>query len=251
MIDRKHIPETENRLIILYTLKRLGSVTAMQLLQAMSEADLMNYITMQLALSEMEQQGQISMRAHPLGNLIEITGEGDFILRSFEKRIPASRRALIDQHAKAWQERFQVEQMAPAESFTLPDGRTCLHLRLLESAATVMDLLLYMPAGTTMTFLAERWRACVQVAYSTVLAHLTGGYDPTLPLPQAPGADTVRQCGLNEWLMSLTDSAEKPTINLIMSLPDEHLAKCCAVRWLDVCAEIRQEVLTALEEVQL
>ena len=74
-MERKHIPETENRLIILYTLHRLGPVTSMQLLQAMAEADLMNYITMQLALSDMESQGQITQRAHPLGNLIGLTDE--------------------------------------------------------------------------------------------------------------------------------------------------------------------------------
>ena len=91
-MERKIIPETENRLIILYTLRQLGPVTAMQLLQAMAEGDLMNYITMQLSLSEMESQGQITQRAHPLGNLIELTEEGTFTLRSFEKRIPASRR---------------------------------------------------------------------------------------------------------------------------------------------------------------
>ena len=155
-MERKHIPETENRLIILYTLRRLGPVTAMQLLQAMAEADLMNYITMQLALSDMESQGQISQRAHPLGNLIEITDEGDYILRSFEKRIPASRRSLIDERVDAWRDLFQTEQMAPAESFTLPDGRSVIHLRLLDKAATLMDLLLYLPAGKTYTLLPQR-----------------------------------------------------------------------------------------------
>ena len=48
-MERKHIPETENRLMILYTLRQLGPGTATQLLQAMAEGDLMNYITMQLA----------------------------------------------------------------------------------------------------------------------------------------------------------------------------------------------------------
>ena len=172
-MERRHIPETENRLLILYSLRCLGPVTAMQLLQAMAESDLMNYITMQLALSDLESQGQITQRAHPLGNLIEITGEGDYILRSFEKRIPASRRAMIDELSEGWKERFATEQMAPAESFTLPDGRTVIHLRLLDKAATLMDLMLYLPAGRTLPLLPERWRSCVQVTYSTVLAHLT------------------------------------------------------------------------------
>ena len=246
-MERKHIPETENRLIILYTLRRLGPVTAMQLLQAMAESDLMNYITMQLALSDMESQGQITQRAHPLGNLIEITGEGDYILRSFEKRIPASRRALIDERAAGWKDRFLTEQMAPAEAFTLPDGRTVIHLRLLDSAATLMDLMLYLPAGKSFTLLPERWRACVQVTYSTVLAHLTADYDPAQPMPDARDTDAVRQCGLDDWLLTLSDDPAAPTIDLMMSLPEEHLARCSALRWPLVSSSIRDFVLEVLQ----
>ena len=246
-MERKHIPETENRLVILYTLRRLGPVTAMQLLQAMAESDLMNYITMQLALSDMESQGQITQRAHPLGHLIEITGEGDFILRSFEKRIPASRRSLIDDHAQEWRDRFQTEQMAPAESFTLPDGRSVIHLRLLDKAATLMDLLLYLPADKTYTLLPQRWRSSVQVTYSTVLAHLTADYSPELPMPDPSATESVRQCGLNDWLLTLTDEPETPGIDLIMSLPDEHLARCAALRWPLVASDIRTFVLDMLD----
>lgn len=247
-MERKIIPETENRLIILYTLRRLGPVTAMQLLQAMAEADLMNYITMQLALSDMESQGQITQRAHPLGNLIELTGEGDFILRSFEKRIPASRRAIIDDRTEDWRDRFQTEQMAPAESFTLPDGRTVIHLRLLDKAATLMDLMLYLPAGKGFTLLPERWRSCVQMTYSTVLAHLTADYDHSLPMPSAAQTEAVRQCGMEEWLLTLTDDPAAPSIDLMMSLPDEHLARCSALRWPLVSLDIRQTLLDMLAD---
>ena len=246
-MERKHIPETENRLMILYTLRQLGPVTATQLLQAMAEADLMNYITMQLALSDMESQGQISQRAHPLGNLIEITSEGDYILRSFEKRIPASRRSIVDEQAHDWRSRFQAEQMAPAEAFTLPDGRSVIHLRLLDKAATLMDLLLYLPAGQTYTLLPDRWRSSVQLTYSTVLAYLTADYSPDMPMPEPGETETVRQCRLDEWLLTLTDEPEPPGIDMILSLPDEHLARCCAQRWPIVAADIRAFVLDMLD----
>lgn len=246
-MERKHIPETENRLVILYMLRSLGPVTAMQLLQAMAEADLMNYITMQLSLSEMESQGQITQRAHPLGNLIEMTGKGDFILRSFEKRIPASRRALINDHAEDWRSRFAAEQMAPAEAVTLPDGRSVLHLRLLDKAATLMDLMLYLPAGQHFTLLPERWRSCVQASYAAVLAQLTEAYNPAQPMPDAAQTDAVRQSGLDEWLLTLTDDPDTPGIDLIMSLPDEHLARCSALRWPQAADGIRTFVINALE----
>lgn len=243
-MERKYIPETENRLIILYTLRSLGPVTAMQLLQAMAEADLMNYITMQLALSDMEEQGQLTQRAHPLGNLLEMTEEGNYILRSFEKRIPASRRSAIDERAQEWKVRFETEQMAPAESFTLPDGRTVIHLRLLDRAATLMDLMLYLQPGCSLTLLPERWRACVEMVYSTVLAYLTAEYDPALPMPSPAETETVRQCGADDWLLTLT--GQDAGIDLIMALPDEHLARCSALRWPLVAAELHAFVLEAL-----
>lgn len=246
-MERKIIPETENRLIILYTLRQLGPVTAMQLLQAMSEGDLMNYITMQLSLSEMEGQGQITQRAHPLGNLIELTEKGDFTLRSFERRIPASRRALIDERAVDWRSRFAAEQMAPAESVMLPDGRSVLHLRLLDRASTLMDLMLYLPAGKHFTLLSERWRTCVQTAYSAVLGQLTADYTPSLPMPDAGQTESVRQSGPGEWLLTLTDDPDTPGIDLILALPDEHLARCCALRWPLAAEGIRTFVLRALE----
>jgi hypothetical protein len=247
-MERKYIPETENRLIILYTLRSLGPVTALQLLQAMAEADLMNYITMQLALSDMEEQGQLTQRAHPLGNLLEMTEEGNYILTSFEKRIPASRRAAIDERAKEWKLRFETEQMAPAESFTLPDGRTVIHLRLLDRAATLMDLMLYLPAGGSFTLLQERWRHCVEAVYSLVLARLTETYDASQPLPPPPERETVRQCGMNDWLLTLSDDPASPGLDLIMALPDEHLARCSAAHWPMVCGDVRDFVIDALKK---
>ncbi len=246
-MERRHIPETENRLIILYTLRQLGPVTAMQLLQAMTETDLMNYITMQLALSDMEQQGQIAMRAHPLGNLVEMTGEGDYILDSFLRRIPASRRSLIDVRVPEWRARFLSEQMAPAESFTLPDGRTCVHLRLLDKAATLMDLMLYLPTAQHYTLLQERWRRCVEAVYSLVLARLTESYDAAAPMPPAPEREIVRQCGVNDWLLTLSDDPASPRLDLLMALPDEHLARCAAAHWPAVCGDVRDFILSALD----
>lgn len=246
-MERRHIPDTENRLILLYTLRTLGPVTAMQLLQAMAEADMMNYITMQLTLSDLEAQRQIVQHAHPLGSLIEVTDEGRFILDSFGKRIPASRRALIDAHADAWRERFRAEQTAPAEAFTLPDGRTVIHLRLLDSAAALMELTLCLGDAPSPTFLPERWRACVQRVYAAVLANLTVSYDPTAPMPTLSAEEAVRQCGEGNWLLTLSDDPSAPSIGLMMALPDEHLARSCALRWPEVREDVRRFVLEALQ----
>ena len=130
---------------------------------------------------------------------------------------------------------------------TLPDGRTCIHLRSLDKAATLMDLVLYLPAGRHFTLLQDRWRACVQDVYGFVLGRLTETYDPTAPMPPTPETENVRQCGMNDWLLTLTDDPAAPRLDLIISLPDAHLARCSAAHWPAVCGDVREYVIAMLE----
>ena len=237
-MERKVIPETENRLVILYALSRLGPVTGMQLLRYMVELDLMNYITLQLSLGELEEQRQIARRAHPCGELWEMTEEGRFALESFERRVPQSRRERMDQAALSYQPRFRQEQLAPADAVTLSDGSACVRLRLMEERAAMMDVMLYMPAAEVPTVLEERWHACAQEVYEAVMSALTEGYDPAAPAPEIPES-VLRQADAGEWLLSLSDRKERPTLSLLLPLPGEHLARWCAARWPGACDQLR------------
>jgi pimeloyl-ACP methyl ester carboxylesterase len=152
-MERKHIPESENRLTILYALRGLGPATAMQLLQFLVENDLMNYFTMQLSLSDMQEQGHLTATPHPLGDLLTLTPEGEYAIESFAHRIPVSRRQLMDAQSPRWKEQFRTEQLTPADSFTLQDGRVCLRLRLLEGSTSLLDILLTLPKDTPPTFM--------------------------------------------------------------------------------------------------
>lgn len=245
-MERKVIPEAENRLVILYAMARLGPVTGAQLLQFLVELDLMNYITMQLSLSELEKQGQLVRRAYPGGERWEMTEEGRFALESFEKRVPHSRRALMDREAGAYRARFTQEQLATASVVMLPGGAVCASLRLQEVRALLMELTIRMPADRMPTLIEERWRRCAQAVYGAVMAALTEGYRPDAPMPAAP-EDGIRQISENEWLLSLSGGSDELAIGLLLPLPGEHLARCCAARWPEVCGELRAEILTALE----
>lgn len=244
-MERKIIPESENRLTILYAMGRLGPVTGMQLLRFMVELDLMNYITLQLSLGELEEQGQIARRAYPCGELLEPTGEGRFTLESFERHIPRSRRERMAAAAEVYRPRFRQEQLAPADAVTLADGSACVRLRLLEERASLMDVMLYVPAAQVPTVLEERWQACAQGVYEAVMAALAEGYDPSAQAPEPPEG-ALRQVEAGEWLLSLSDRDDKPGISLMMPLPGEHLARSCAARWPLVCGGLRALILDRL-----
>lgn len=244
-MERKHIPESENRLVILFALSLLGGCTATQLLQLMVEKDLMNYFTLQLSLSDMEQQGQLVSRPHPLGSLLEMTDSGRYTLESFAHRIPLSRRTLIEKDAPLWRERFRLEQQTPADSFPLQDGSQCLRLRLLEGGSSLMELLLTLPCEEHFTFLQRRWCAAAQAIYHAVNLTLAQGFDPALPPQPCCHAD-VQQLAGHEWLLSLSDKPDKPSLTLLLTLADENLACHYAARWPLACEELHRMILREL-----
>ena len=128
-MQRKIIPDAENRLLILYALKTVGAMTDQQLLIVMTDTDLMNYITLQLTIADLESEGKLRRQGDTAGGTLELTDAGRYLLNSFEMHIPVSRRGLIDSGAAQWRERFAAEQMAAVEIFDLPNGEKGLHLR--------------------------------------------------------------------------------------------------------------------------
>lgn len=247
-MERKHIPESENRLTILYALRALGPATAMELLQFLVENDLMNYFTMQLSLSDMQEQGQLTTVPHPLGDLLTLTPEGEYTISSFAHRIPISRRSLIDTQVPLWREQFRTEQLAPADSFTLQDGRVCLRLRLLEGASSLLDILLTLPKGTPPTFLEKRWHSAAQAVYDAVSLRLSSGFQPAEASPPLPENAAMEPTGSGEWLLSLMDNAAQPSLSLLLPMADEALARHCAAVWPDQCEGLRQLILQELHD---
>lgn len=247
-MERKFIPESENRLTILYALRRLGPATAMQLLQFLVELDLMNYFTLQLSLSDLREQGQLSVSPHPLGDLLVLTAEGEYAIEAFAQRIPLSRRQLMDAHAPRWQEQFRTEQLTPADSFTLQDGRVCLRLRLLEGSASLLDVLLTLPKDTPPTFLERRWRGAAQTVYAAISMSLSQGFGSLTAPAALPETAAIEQTGPSEWLLSLVDDVARPTLTLLFPLADEALARHCAARWPDQCETLRQRILLELKQ---
>lgn len=244
-MERKHIPETEHRLTILYAIEALGPVTGMQLLQFMVELDLMNYFTLQLNLEDMEAQKQIAQQAHPGGSLYNLTREGEFILDSFLRRIPASRRSAIREGAEKYRALFRQEQLAPADSFTMPGGSVCIRLRLLEKHDSLLDVLLYVAAGEVPTLLQQRWYRCAQSVYEAVLTALTHHFQVGEALPPVP-ADVLQPVGEGRWLLSLQDDPAHPGLTLLLPLEDEALARHICLRWPQVCQSLREYILQRL-----
>lgn len=244
-MERKSIPEAENRLLILYAISHLQPATGMQLLEFMTEFDLMNYFTLQLGLAEMEEQGQIAGKAHPLGRLLSITRSGEYALNSFEGRIPISRRELIDAHAPVWRHRFRLEQQTPSDIKTLPDGRREIKMRLMEKDTVLLEIVLLRSAGETVKRVQEKWRGMAQRVYKAVNMTLLSDYhEGATPPKELPQDATLEHASMGEWKLRL----QCENMMLTLCLPDERLALWCASIEREKCLALKKQIDDWLDE---
>lgn len=250
-MQRKIIPDSENRLLILYALKIVGTMTDQQLLIVMTDTDLMNYITLQLTLSDLEAEGKVRRQDDTAGGIVALTDAGRYLLDSFEMHIPTSRRALIDGGAAQWRDRFAAEQMAAAETFDLPGGEKGLHLRIVDHRNVLLDITLTLPMGKRINCLQQRWQMCMNQVYLLLLSTLGNGHDPSAPKPPLPEGCSVFQASKTEWLTTACDDPTHPTATLMMSLPNEQTAHECAASFPALSAVLRDAILALLEGAQV
>ena len=50
----------------------------------------------------------------------------------------------------------------------------------------------------------------------------------------------------HEWILSLTDRMDKPDITLMLTVPDEHIAKALAAQWAISGEALHQQLLIRL-----
>ena len=222
-MQRKIIPDAENRLLILYALKTVGAMTDQQLLIVMTDTDLMNYITLQLTIADLESEGKLRRQGDTSGGTLELTDAGRYLLNSFEMHIPVSRRGLID-------------------------SEKGLHLRIVDRRNVLLDITFALPTGKRINCLQQRWQQCMNQVYLLLLSTLGSGHTPEKKLPDGC---SVLQVSDSEWLTTACDNPTQPTITLMVSLPTEETAHECAAAFPTMSAVVRDAILALLDGAQL
>lgn len=164
--------DTENKLLLLHAIDRLGAVTAEQLLVFVVENDHMGYISLQLGLAELADAGLIRKRPHPLGTLYVLTGKGRDSLSLFEKRIPYSRLTSVQEQATDWRQRFKLEKQMPASFEKTEGGEYTVRLRLIEHDADLIDLRISVPTHEQAQQFCDAWIKQASSIYATIVRSL-------------------------------------------------------------------------------
>lgn len=149
--------DTENKLLLLYAVDRLGPLTAQQLLTFMTENETMDYISLQLGLAELADARLLSKQPHALGMMYTLTNRGRESLEMFEHKVPFSRKATINANVEAWRRRFRQERQIISDFKKLSPGDYVVRLQLLEKDAHLFDLSIHVPTHKMAQGFCDAW----------------------------------------------------------------------------------------------
>lgn len=172
---QRHPSGLENKLLLLHAIECLGAVTGEQLLQFMVENDFMDYISLQLGLSELVESALLRKISHPLGELFALTGKGRDTLPLFRNKVPHSKRAAVTEQAKSWRLRFKREKQMLADIEEGTNGEFFACLRLIERDSDLLTLRVSVPSHKQAQRFCDAWIAQAPNVYQTIMRALGEG----------------------------------------------------------------------------
>lgn len=163
----------ENKLILLYALRRLGlSAGVPALSDLMAGRDWMNYFDMRQHLLELEEAGFLKTTESP--ERYALTGEGLSALELYRKRIPFSIRCQIDEYAREHGEVIARETEVRADFTQDSADEFPVSLSIYENGAEIFRLRLVAPTREEARTLCDRFDAEGPRFYADLIHRLTG-----------------------------------------------------------------------------
>ena len=246
-MQRKVIPDSEHKLVILYILDRFGPLTETQLYIFLIDMHLMQYIDLKINQVEMEERGEIHYLQHPTGQLMAITPTGKYALDTFVNHIPASKRALIDRETPAWRTLFRAQLNTVVTSVARQGERCWYRMRILEGQATLLDLTVLLDESPRSDRWNEEWSTTGTQIYGALTAALGDGFTGERSAADLPPTAVVRQVNDTEWMVHLMDDVDHPALTVTLMLPDAGVAHHYARRW----EANKQQLFSAIQQAMV
>jgi len=169
----RRAPDDEQKLMVLYSLSRLGPCKELQLLQFLFDNDLLNYFDMMFALSDLCDRGQAVRMKKNAGYQYQVTEAGEEALTLFGGRVPMSLKTLLAETENEWKARFREELQSQQQIEQTDRGEYELHLKVVEQDMDMMRLSLSLPTRELADQLARRWPQKAGKIYDTVIRILS------------------------------------------------------------------------------
>lgn len=165
-------PDTQMRLIVLYTLNKLGICYDTQLFAFLSDRNLCNWMEMMFSLDDLCQQGCCVRQTRMGKGMYSVTEAGREALALFSARVPDSVKKAVEAGAAEAKEQFRREQTCVSETVCTPEGNWESRMIVMDGPLPAMTLTLPMPDERSARAAQEKWQKVGGEIYMYLITRL-------------------------------------------------------------------------------
>jgi DNA-binding PadR family transcriptional regulator len=171
-MDKAHLPITESKLLLLYILESVGTLSNIELQRFCAQSAPIDYMELQLLLHELVQASLIDILP-ALGTSYQLTAKGAEALCLFKERIAYSRRERVDQASAQWKETIEIERQSEAHITAAPDGNFYVHMHLKSEELPYCDITVCVPSRKQAWAIQGNWKRKAIDLYALILTELS------------------------------------------------------------------------------
>ena len=165
-------PLTLYKLIVLYMLDRVVSLTAAQVGDFVLEKDYTNFLTLQQVIGDLTDSKLIASKTVRNRTHLSITPEGRETLKYFKENIGSAIRQEIDSYLKENEYAIRNETAVEGDYYKSTTGEFEAHLVAKDRTVNLVELTLSVPTEEIAAAICDNWQKKNQEIYPYLVAEL-------------------------------------------------------------------------------
>ncbi len=164
----------QNKLLILYLIKTSKTpFTNSEITEFMLDKNYMNYFLVQQYLSELVNSNFIEILNQDSEEVYAIVKKGEVALSYFEKRIPNSIKAELNDEFTKIEEEEKIKTEIMTEFYEKGNGQFVVNLKLVENEDTLFSVYLDVATKKQANLICSRWKNNTEYIYQNIINLLT------------------------------------------------------------------------------
>ena len=153
-----YINETQDKLIILHTIKRLSkSITNLQMVDLILETTGIDYFSLQTLLLDLQEKKLISLISTSENRYYKITDDGEKMLSSLSNLIPGFLLKRINSKINAIQKKLEQKTVIWADYTPIADDSFIVECKISENDQILINLSLNVPTKEQAIDICNKW----------------------------------------------------------------------------------------------
>lgn len=163
----------ESKVFILYFIHKIGMpVDSIQFVKTMLENRFMNYFYLQQYLSELIDEGLLTVRQQEGSKLYEINEQGVKVLEMFESILPAGLKKRLEESIRSIRKNIRNETFITADYTPEDENNYTVTCRIRENDFPLIEIKLAAGSREDARSICKNWTTSAQQVYSEILEAL-------------------------------------------------------------------------------